>query len=369
MKHEASPKNYAGQYVYVGIDVHKKNWAICIVTADGRQRPVSQNPSPEALLRLLERDYPGAQYILAYEAGFSGFWIARWFLMHGIECLVVNPADIPSGDKDRRQKNDTRDARKIAFELLRGGLTPLYIPSEQQEDDRQFVRTRAAVVKKQTRVKNQIWNYLSLKGTTLPKDEDYVKQHWSKAFIATLWELYRDDRQSRRLGLVAYLKELDWIRPQLAELTHQMRELAMSEPYRERYELLLSCPGIGSVAAITLLTELIDIRRFENFDHLASYVGLVPSTYSSGERERSRGITPRTRKELRKLLIQCAWTACRVDPDLKARYKAYSQRFGGGKIGSKKAIILIARILLSRARQVLLQGVKYQYQSQLRNAA
>src|SRR5688572_266445 len=156
------------QDVYVGIDSHKTSWKVCIIAGEHVHKPFSQDPDPAVLLGSLERRFPAATYHLAYEAGFAGNWIARWFQDRAIDCIVVNPADIPTTNKDRRQKTDTRDARKIAESLSSNTLRALYVPSQQAEDDRQFVRTRAALVKKQTRVKNQIKAVLAVAGIPLP---------------------------------------------------------------------------------------------------------------------------------------------------------------------------------------------------------
>lgn len=340
------------QHVYVGIDSHKKSWKICIIAGEQMHKPFSQDPEPSILLSSLHRKFPDATYHLAYEAGFAGNWIARWFLDHSVDCIVVNPADIPTTNKDRRQKTDTRDCRKIAEFLQRDTLTALYVPSEQSEDDRQLVRARTALVKKQTRVKNQIKAVLAFGGTPLP--DKTVMGHWTIRFIAWLGGLF-EDRPSRKQELAVYLEELLWIRQKILAVTRQIRELARSERFASGVALLVSCPGVSTVGAMILLSELIDIGRFASFDRLASYVGLVPSTHSSGESQRTTGITPRSSHALRTLLIESAWVAIRVDPALRAAYDQARKR-----MANNRAIIIVARKLLSRIYHVLVHKQPYQ---------
>lgn len=102
---------FENQKVYVGLDVHKRSWNAAIYLNDQFIRNIHQPPQPQALHHYLTHTYPGARYSCAYECGKFGYWIQREFDQLGIECLVVNPADIPSTHKDEVYKTDSRDAR------------------------------------------------------------------------------------------------------------------------------------------------------------------------------------------------------------------------------------------------------------------
>jgi transposase len=345
------------QHVYVGIDSHKKSWKVCFIVGEAVHKPFSQDPDPATLLTTLQRRFPAATYHLAYEAGFAGNWIARWYRDRAIDCIVVSAADIPTTNKDRRQKTDTRDCRKIAESLVNNSLTPLYVPSEQAEDDRQFVRARSALVKNQTRLKNQIKSLLAVAGTQLPPTGEMT--HWTKQFIKWLQGLF-EDRPMRRQELLVYLEELLWVRRQILLLTQEIRALARSERFAVEVDLLVSTPGISTTGAMMLMSELVDIRRFAGFDHLASYIGLVPSTHSSGQSERTRGITPRHSSHVRGLLIESAWVAIRCDDELREAFERICQR-----MPKNRAIILIARKLLRRIHHVLLHKEPYRINNAL----
>ena len=114
--------SFENSTVYVGLDVHKRSWNAGIFLDSMYVRNVHQPPSPAALSNYLKNNYPGANYKCAYESGKFGFWIQRQLSTYGIECLVVNPADIPGTQKDDVYKTDVRDARTIGHALALGQL-------------------------------------------------------------------------------------------------------------------------------------------------------------------------------------------------------------------------------------------------------
>ena len=90
--------DFSNHSIYVGIDVHKKNWGVCILGEQLEHKIFSQPPRPEILVNYLHNHFPNADYYSAYEAGFCGFWIDRELKRYGIDNLVVNPSDIPTTD-------------------------------------------------------------------------------------------------------------------------------------------------------------------------------------------------------------------------------------------------------------------------------
>jgi len=120
--------DFSGQNIYAGLDTHLKNWRVSIVVENFFYKTFSQDPRAEVLKNYLARNFPNGNYFSAYEASFCGFTIHRDLLSMGIKNIVVNPADIPTTDKDRKQKEDSRDSRKIARELSQNALTPIYVP-------------------------------------------------------------------------------------------------------------------------------------------------------------------------------------------------------------------------------------------------
>ena len=137
-------------------------------------------------------------------------------------------------------------------------------------------------------------------------------------------------------------------------INKQIRQLSNTERYKDNVKLLKSVPGIGLLTAMIILTELEAIERFSNIDKLCGYIGLVPSTKSSGEKDKTGDITPRGHNVLRTAIIESSWTAIRNDPSLMHSYLTFIKR-----MESNKAIIKIAKKLLSRIRYVLMNKKPY----------
>jgi transposase len=352
MQKKDTKLDFSGQEIYAGVDVGKKNWKVCILTKDLAHKTFSQPPDPKVLVRYLRSHFPGARYLCAYEAGYFGFWIYYALKEMGVECIVVHPADVPTMDKERRNRNDRVDARKLARNLRNGDLGSLYVPTQKALEDRSLVRMRMAMVKKQTRCKNQIKSLLAFYGISIP--EEFEGKRWSGRFIGWLENLSFHEETGKQ-ALDALLRELGYLRENMTQLTRQIRTLSRQEPYRSQVALLKTISGIGFHSAMVFVTEIVDIKRFKNLDHLASYVGLAPGENSSGEQEIVTGITHRRNAYLRYLLIECSWRAVRDDPALLMSYQKLCRR-----MHKNKAIVRIARKLLNRIRYVLKNQQAYE---------
>lgn len=339
---------------FVGIDTHLKSWKVTIRNSGLELKTFSMNPSPTELFIYLTKHYPDGIFNIVYEAGFCGFWPLRKFKELGLNCIVVNPADIPSSNKEKVVKTDPTDSRKLARELENNSLKPIYIPDVYAEQLRSLMRLRFQLVQNQTRIKNRIKMLLYNYGIIIPK-EHLSNSRWSGFFISWLHSV-KLSCNTGQFTLNNLLLQLQQCREHLKVVLHQLRDEAKSKSIESIINSLVSVPGIAFITAMSLYTEIIDIRRFKSFDHLASFVGLVPSLHSSGDTEYSRGISFRHNKFLRPLIIEAAWTAIRKDPAITL---VYSQLIH--KMSKQKAVIKIAKKLLSRTRHVWIQQEQYQF--------
>ena len=343
--------NFSGQSIYVGLDVHKKSWSVSIFSEQCEHKKFTQPPETDKLVHYLKRHFPEANYHSVYEAGFSGFWTHNQLQENGVNCIVVHPADVPTTNKERTTKRDRIDCRKLARHLRSGELKGIYVPTRPQMEDRSLVRTRQSLVRKQTRCKNQIKSFLFFYGLDLP--EEVVRSRWSQKFLHQL-EQIRMERDSGNLAFKAHLEELKQLKILVASVNRGIILLSREPAYRELVEHLKTVPGFSTLASMILLTELCDLARFSDLDHLASYVGLIPDIHVSGETEHIGGLTFRRNAQLRDVLIEAAWTAVRLDPVLLLAFNEYCRR-----MKKTKAIVKIARRLLNRIRYVLKNQVDY----------
>jgi transposase len=343
--------DFTGQPIYIGLDVHKKSWSVSIHSAVCEHKTFTQPPEVDLLVNYLRRNFPGATYRSVYEAGYSGFWVHDQLVEKGVACTVANPADVPTKDKERRTKRDRIDCRKLARSLRAGEIEGIYVPCRKKLEDRSLVRTRQSMVRKQTRCKNQIKSLLLFYGIGIP--EEWAERRWSGPFVRWLESLPME-RASGDVALKIHLEELKHLRQMIASLNREIRVLAKAEEYAAQVRLLKTIPGISTLTAMILLTELQEITRFRSLDELASYVGLIPDTHSSGETEHTGDITQRRHAQLRASLVEAAWTAVRKDPALLMAFQESCKR-----MRKTRAIVKIARKLLNRVRFVLKNQTPY----------
>jgi transposase len=341
--------SFAGERIYCGIDVHKLNWRVNIRSEEFELEDYSQQADEERLLSHLRKNYPCAEYELVYEAGFSGFSLQRSLASKGIKCLVINAADVPSSDKDKRRKSDCIDARKLSKALVSQSLKGIFVPQQEMEHIRTLVRQRSKLVQDQTLCKARIKHLLLFSGLKVAEDSC-----WSSRYIKRLEELDCGDLPLRQ-ALDLALQEYQSIRKLTLQATRQIRVLSQQEPYAKIILLLRSIPGIGVINAMILLSEIQDMSRFKTLDKLCGYAGIVPDLHSSGEEQSVRGITRRSNNYLREAIVEGSWTIVRKDPAMLMYYKQYCNR-----MHPNKAIIKIAKHLLSRIRYVWLKQEPYQ---------
>lgn len=338
-------KDFSANTVHVGIDVHLEQWNSSVYFENRHFKTFQHKPSGAELYKFLHRNFPNAKYVSAYEAGFSGFSAQRELTKLGIETIVINASDIPATDKDKKRKNDNKDAKRIGKSLVNNQLNGIYVPSLEAEADRRVVRYRTKLVRKDLlKAQQRIKSFLNVHG--IKYFEVFPKATWSVKFVRWVEELEFENPSDSwmRDSLVRRLKCLQEER---RLVDRQIVLLSRKERYSKLVQLLRSIPGIGLLIAMVLITEIIDIRRFSTLDKLCAFVGIVPDVSASDQTEKVKGMTKRANVELRRLLIQASWVAAGKDPVLARSYHKYKKQ-----MQYQKAIIKVARKLLSGIKAV-----------------
>lgn len=353
MQKEIKKISFKGQKIFVGLDTHLRSWKVTIMLEQSIFKTFSMNPKVEELVSYLHRNFPGGTYYSAYEASFCGFSTHRELIANGINNIIFNPADIPTTDKERKQKEDKRDSRKIARSLRNGDLKAIYVPTNATIEFRGYVRYRKTLVKEITRNKNRVKSHLYFIGITIPAALDGASSYWSGKFTQWLAGLEFETEYGKMVldNLVDLTQRL---RKDLLATNRSLRKLYHQGEYSRILQLLTTIPGIGLITAVTLLSEIENIRRFKSLDQLCSFVGLIPRTNSTGDHEKIGSITPRKNKSLRNIIIECSWMAIRADPSLALSFNDLSKR-----MSRNKAIIRIAKKLLNRIRFVMQNETEY----------
>ena len=345
-----NPIDFKGQKFYVGLDVHKKSWAVTIRSLGIQVGHFTQPPGADTLLKYLQRNFPGGQYHSAYEAGFCGTGIHEQLCELGIKNIVVHAADIPATDKQKKNKTDLHDSRSIADYLEKGNLKGIHVFTRDQQELRSLFRLREAKVKEVTRSNNRLKSFLMYFDIQIPETVSKKEQLSLKALAWLNFELVS---AAGTIALQQHVEELKYQRKRLSEITKQLRR-QIQEFHAKSYECLLSVPGIGAVTAMGLIAEIADFGRFDDPDEYCSLLGLCPWEDSSGNTIKTKGMQPRCNKHLRPLLVEASWTAIRRSPVLFAYYSKHAVK------DSKKAIVKVARKLALAARGVVLKQQLYQ---------
>jgi len=344
--------DFTGEDIYVGIDVHKKTWHVSVYYGKSIVKRFTTDCA-EGISNYLINNYPNANYHAVYEAGYCGFDPHRKLMALGIHSIVVNPADVPTTDKEKQNKTDKIDSKKLAETLKNGQLTSIYVPDQEDEALRELQRQRENCVRNQTRVKNQIKNFLTRYGVD-HSDEITETSSWTKKFVNYLKNL-KGLLPIAREVLDSHIRNLENCANEIKILFKQNKENFKSNKHSKNLELIKTVPGISDISGMTLLTEIIDINRFKNFDSFASYSGLSPKEHSSGESKKVGSICKRRNARINKTLIESSWVAIRVDPALMKYYNELIRK----NMKSTKAIIKVAKKLLRKIMMILKTQTPY----------
>lgn len=343
-------QNKTDSKLWIGIDFHKKTWRVHCRTDEFSCNPFSMEPNPDLLKEKIDRDYFGYSVEVVYECGCFGYWAHRKFVSYQWHSLVVNPADIPRMHKDRYEKSDTIDARKLSKYLQKGMLRSVTVPDIKREQLRSLFRRRVQLVKNIRSIKVILKSQLIYFGIKIPEHMDNA--NWTSDFREWVKEL-KWQYETASYMMQTNIEQVEYLHYKINDVGNVLRKYCRINHKRE-YDLLMSIPGVGPLTAICFISEVGDVTRFKNFKQLACLVGMMPTTYQSADTNRTQGLTPRALRIMRSYLVEAAWQAVRIDPVLREYYKSHK----GKK--PNDIIVKVARKLLSRAYGVLRTGVKYE---------
>lgn len=334
-------KDYNQKTVYIGIDVHKKTYALTAICNNEVVKKDTIAAYPAQLARYLKKHFNGAKIKSVYEAGFSGFHLHRYLVAQDIANIVVHPAAIKISANDR-VKTDKRDSLKMAKQLSNGEIKGIHIPSEKRECFRVLTRTRDKLLDTRKRIGNQLKSLLFTQGLIEPYDDTKIGKAWIKKIKQMA--LAEEFKYSVDLFINVWL-DLD---NKLKEILVKLQEQATVDKIDVIYR---SVPGVGALSARILANELEDMRQFRNIKGLFSYTGLTPSEYSSGEHKRLGNISRQGKASLRGILVQIAWRSIKLDPHLLEVFERISK-----SSGKKRAIVAIARKIVGCIRSCFITG-------------
>lgn len=297
--------------VTVGLDVHASSVRLAAIRGDELLDERTLPYEHEAVERAVKR-WPRAR--CCYEAGPTGFGLYRHLRARGIECTVVAPGLVPQRPGDRI-KTDPRDARKLAQLHAGGLLEPIHVPTVEVEAARDLIRAREDARIERMRARHRLSKLLLRNDRRLPTScWGVTRRRWLAAQTF--------EQPARQAAFDDYLHALDLVDARIAALERGIDALAADPAFAALVGRLRCLRGIDTLTALGLVAEIGDFVRFATAEEFMSFVGLVPSERSSGERRRQGSITKTGNAHVRRLLIESAWSAARrpqVGPRLAHR--------------------------------------------------
>lgn len=302
---------------YVGLDVSKEKVAIAIAD-EGRGKPRYLGTIPstvDAIVKLVKKlKKDGHTLHMCYEAGPTGYWLYRLLRSMAIECEVIAPSLIPQKPGER-VKTDRRDALGLAHLHRAGELTPIYVPTEDDEALRDLVRAREDAKEDELRAKHRLTKYLLRNDINPPKGI----RRWSYKYKQWLSKL-KFDRSTSRVAFQEYLHHIQEIQQRVQRLEEEIESQAAEGVHAPMIQALQTLRGVAVITATSLVAEIGSFRRFKTPKDLMSYVGVTPSEYSTGNHKSQGAITKTGNRHVRKLLVESSWSY-RYQPALKGKLK------------------------------------------------
>jgi transposase len=288
--------------IYVGLDVHQDT--IVIAVARTGREPAMQLATiaheEVALLKRLGDLGPISTLRVCYEAGPTGYGLARRLNAAGVCCSVVAPSLVPV-QQGCHVKTDRRDAVKLAHFLRSGDLVEVSVPAAQNEAMRDLERAREDAVVAQRVARQQLSKFLLRHGRVWSGKTSWGAAHW-------LWIGQQEfTEEAQRRVHDDYVTAIVQATARIERLTRDIEELVEHWVLGPLVKALQALRGVRLITAAVLAAEIGDFARFRSPRQLMAYLGLVPSEHSSGKARKQGGITRTGNRHARWILIEAAW--------------------------------------------------------------
>ena len=283
----------------VGLDVHATKIVAAVLDAETGQLQTfamsGENTKVAAFCAGLPRPVR-----VAYEAGPTGYGLARELAKRGVECLVAAPSKIPRASGDR-VKTDRRDAEHLVRLLLAGKLHAVRVPGDEEEALRDLVRARESVRVDLMRSRHRLSKLLLRHGIRFDDGHAWTERHRQWLQGVTL------DWPAAQATLLDARGAIDALAHRRDGLEREIIALLPACPWQTQVARLRCLRGVATLTAVGLCAEVGDFERFARAEQLMSYIGLVPSESTTGQQRRLGSITKTGLGHARRLLVEAAW--------------------------------------------------------------
>ncbi len=334
-----------GDVIHVGIDVHKRSYHMAVWKNGKLASDWTMPSSDQMMVSILEPAREALQNVV-YEAGPTGYGLARKLMAAGFPCRIVAPGKTPRA-ASKGNKSDRLDCRRLAEYSAKDMLKYVGIPTEAEDHERQLIRMRDDQMKKRKRIKQQIKSFLLYNSI----DEPAGLQGWTIASVVALKKMNLPPLLRFRLD--EFLGELEYYKQSLKRIEKELGNY--EQKYAEQIEILRSHPGVGQKTSRQFIAEIYQPKRFSDSKQIASYLGLAPKVECTGDTRHESGVIKGGRGKLRAMLIECCWRWIRDDPAARKRYFQYLTNTGS----AKKSIHAMARKMAIHLWVMLVRREKF----------
>lgn len=290
---------------YIGMDVHTTNFTLCCYSFEDDKVYATVQVKPEYtqilkyINRIRKQRGEDTRFVCGYEAGCLGYSLYHQLTDHGVECVILAPSTMAE-TPGKKIKTDKRDAEKIARCLAYHQYRPVYIPDEEDDAVKEYIRMRDDVKAHLKETKQQIIAYYTRHGFQFDGSSYWTQKHLN-------WvERLQFKNSIHQEVLREYLTVFYDLSEKVAVYDARIEELSHSDRYAENVGKLCCFSGIATHTALSLLSEVGDFSRFRSAPQFAAYLGLVPGEHSSSDKQHRTGITKAGNSHLRRLLIESA---------------------------------------------------------------
>jgi len=324
---------FVGQRVFVGVDVHKKTYSVALLRPDGMIKDWSC-PAEVALITQTLSSLPVEIGAVCYEAGPTGYGLARSLRAADIKVIVAAPSRIPR-PVSPTNKTDSLDCRKLAEYAASGLIRSIALPTENEEAFRSIERRRHQLTDSLRKAKQRIRALLLSSGVAEPHNLD----HWGKVAMNALKTLPLPPGANDTLQ--SLIEELEFLVAAQRRVDLRLRVISQEQDEARRIAAMRSVPGVGEVVATTFAAEVFRPGRFNRSEEVTAYLGLAPVIRQSGLGKGTARLRPAGQRRLRSLLIEAAWMWKQRDERARDFYNRILSRHGV----PQKAIAALARKL------------------------
>jgi transposase len=331
---------------YVGLDIHTKRIAFCVLSDKGQLVQRGQVRGLEEVLRILQ-NLPD-RFEVCYQASCGYGHFHDLLRPLAARVLVAHPGQLRLIFRSKN-KNDRNDAERLAKLLYLGETPTVHVPSLEVRTWRELINCRSQVIAKRTRAKNALRALLRGAGVVPPRQPAL----WTKKGLAWLRQLDLPTL-SQQLRRDLLLEEVETLTRQLRRLEQRLSRQAQHTPAVAQ---LRSIPGVGMRTAEAVAAFVDDPHRFGNAKAVGRYFGLVPCQDQSGDKNRLGHITREGAPVVRQLVAEAAWQAQRRSPAVRE----YFERVQRGDPQRKKiALVATAHYLVRVMWAMLKRGTLWQ---------